>query len=69
MQKINWLEWDKEAFEKASKENKPILLDIHGVWCHWCHVMDNTTYFDKEIMEYVNENFIPIRADGQLLFF
>jgi len=63
MQKINWLEWDKEAFEKASKENKPILLDIHGVWCHWCHVMDNTTYFDKEIMEYVNENFIPVKVD------
>ena len=63
MQKINWLEWDKEAFEKASKENKLILLDIHGVWCHWCHVMDNTTYFDKEIMEYVNENFIPVKVD------
>lgn len=63
MQKINWIEWDKESFEKAEKENKPILLDIHGVWCHWCHVIDNTTYSDKEIIEYVNENFIPIRVD------
>ena len=63
MQKISWLEWNKEAFEKAEKENKPVLLDIHGVWCHWCHVIDNTTYSDQEIIEYVNENFISIKVD------
>jgi len=37
MNKINWNGWNKETFEIAAKEKKPILLDIHGVWCHWCH--------------------------------
>ena len=63
MEKINWLEWSKDAFEKAKKEDKPILLDIHGVWCHWCHVMDNTSYSDEIVIETVNKKFIPIRAD------
>jgi len=61
--KINWHEWSKEAFEKARKENKLILLSLSGVWCHWCHVMDETTYSDEEVIKLINENFIPIRVD------
>jgi len=63
MQKINWNEWNKESFQKAAKEKKPILLDIHGVWCHWCHVMDQTSYSDPEVIEIVNKDFIPIKVD------
>lgn len=61
--KINWHEWNKETFEKAKKENKLILLSLSGVWCHWCHVMDETTYSDEEIIKLINENFIPVRVD------
>ena len=39
-QPVKWHEWGAEAFEKAKRENKPVLLDIGAVWCHWCHVMD-----------------------------
>ena len=63
MQKINWQEWNKETFEKAAKEKKPILLDIHGVWCHWCHVMEQTSYSDNEVIEIINKDFIPIKVD------
>src|SRR3989338_7065665 len=63
MMGINWLEWSEEAFEKAKRENKPVLLDIHGVWCHWCHVMQDTTYSDEIVIETVNEKFIPIKVD------
>ena len=38
-QPIHWHEWGAEAFETAKRENKPILLDIGAVWCHWCHVI------------------------------
>ena len=62
MQKINWQEWNKETFEKSAKENKPILLDIHGVWCHWCHVMDQTSYSDEEVIEIIYKEFIPIKV-------
>ena len=60
--KINWLEWNKEAFEKAKKEDKPILLDLTAVWCHWCHVMDSTSYSNGEIAEIINKDFIPVKV-------
>lgn len=62
MEKIKWLEWSKEAFEKAKRENKPVLLDIHGVWCHWCHVQEES-YEDPIVIETINEKFIPIKVD------
>ncbi len=61
--KIEWMEWEKESFKKAKRDNKPILLDIFGVWCHWCHVADKTTYADKDVIKIVNENFIPVKVD------
>src|SRR2546427_815064 len=47
-QPIYWHEWGEEAFATARRENKPILLDIGAVWCHWCHVMDRESYDDPE---------------------
>jgi len=61
--KINWLEWSKESFGKAKQKDKPILLDLTAVWCHWCHVMDATSYSDVEIIRKINEDFIPIKVD------
>jgi uncharacterized protein len=61
--KIQWLEWSKESFEKARAEGKPILLDIKGSWCHWCHVMDDTSYSDPAIIDSLNKKFVPIRVD------
>ena len=63
MAKIQWLEWSKESFEKAKTEGKPILLDIKGSWCHWCHVMDETSYSDPSIIDSLNKKFVPIRVD------
>ena len=60
--KINWLEWNKESFEKARKEYKPILLDLTAVWCHWCHVMDATSYSNEEIAAIINRDFVPIKV-------
>src|SRR2546427_7169514 len=63
LNKIQWLEWGKDSFEKAQSLGKPILLDITGSWCHWCHVMDNTSYSDPAVIDLVNKNFIPVRVD------
>jgi uncharacterized protein YyaL (SSP411 family) len=62
-QPIQWHEWGPEAFEKAKAENKPILLDIGAVWCHWCHVMDRESYDNPDIAQLVNERFIAIKVD------
>jgi len=60
---IKWYHWGEKPFAEAKKRDALILLSISGVWCHWCHVMDETSYSDPEIIEYINENFIPIRVD------
>jgi len=62
-QPIQWHEWGEEAFATARRENKPILLDIGAVWCHWCHVMDRESYDNAETAQMVNERFIAIKVD------
>ena len=62
-QPIQWQEWGEEAFTAARRENKPMLLDIGAVWCHWCHVMDRESYDDPEVAKIVNENFIAVKVD------
>jgi uncharacterized protein YyaL (SSP411 family) len=62
-QPILWHEWGPEAFETAQRENKPMLLDIGAVWCHWCHVMDRESYDDPEIAAIVNQNFVAVKVD------
>jgi uncharacterized protein YyaL (SSP411 family) len=62
-QPIQWHEWGEEAFASAQRENKPMLLDIGAVWCHWCHVMDRESYDDPEVAAIVNEHFIAVKVD------
>jgi uncharacterized protein YyaL (SSP411 family) len=62
-QPVQWRPWGEEAFALAQSENKPILLDIGAVWCHWCHVMDRESYEDAEIAELINQHFIAIKVD------
>lgn len=60
---INWYPWSEEAFNEARKEDKPILVDVGASWCHWCHVMDEETYNDPDVIKLINENFVAIKVD------
>jgi hypothetical protein len=62
-QPIGWYEWGEEAFARARAEDKPILLDIGAVWCHWCHVIDRESYENPEIAEIINKLFIAVKVD------
>jgi uncharacterized protein YyaL (SSP411 family) len=62
-QPVEWHEWGAEAFARAAGEDKPILLDIGAVWCHWCHVMDRESYEDPHLAEVINQNFIAVKVD------
>ncbi len=61
---IRWNVWGSEAFAQAQAEDKPILLSLSAVWCHWCHVMDETTYSTPAVIAAINEHFVPIRVDN-----
>ncbi|HEX5236769.1 MAG TPA: thioredoxin domain-containing protein [Silvibacterium sp.] len=62
-QPVNWHEWGTAAFERAAREDKPVLLDIGAVWCHWCHVMDRESYEDPALAAIVNEHYVAIKVD------
>ncbi len=62
-QPVDWYPWGGEAFARAKAEDKPILLDIGAVWCHWCHVIDHESYEDPEIAKIINERFVPVKVD------
>ncbi len=62
-QPVLWREWNGEAFAQAKAQDKPILLDIGAVWCHWCHVMDRESYENAEVARVINESFIPVKVD------
>ena len=62
-QPVNWLPWGEEAFAQARALDRPILLDIGAVWCHWCHVMDGESYEDAQTAEILNAEFVCIKVD------
>ena len=62
-QDVDWYEWGEEAFARARAEDKPILLDIGAVWCHWCHVIDRESYENPQLAAIINQLFIPVKVD------
>jgi uncharacterized protein YyaL (SSP411 family) len=63
---INWRPWSPSAFEEAKLTSRPILLSISAVWCHWCHVMDETTYSHAGIIDLINREYVPVRVDNDV---
>jgi len=63
---INWKPWSANAFEEAKASGRPILLSISAVWCHWCHVMDETTYSHAGVIDLINRDYVPIRVDNDV---
>lgn len=61
---VEWREWGEAAFAEAREKDRLILLDISAVWCHWCHVMDETSYSDPEVAELINGSLVPVRVDN-----
>lgn len=62
-QPIDWYEWGPAAFDRAKAEDKPMLLDIGAVWCHWCHVIDRESYENPAIAKIISDNFIAVKVD------
>jgi uncharacterized protein len=62
-QPIDWYEWGPAAFDRAKAEDKPMLLDIGAVWCHWCHVIDRESYENPAIAKIISDNFVAVKVD------
>ncbi|MFQ5737291.1 MAG: thioredoxin domain-containing protein, partial [Thermodesulfobacteriota bacterium] len=62
---VDWWPWSQEAFARAKKEGKPVLISIGYSACHWCHVMERESFEDTATARVMNENFINIKVDRE----
>jgi len=62
---VEWYPWKPIAFERARRENKPILVSIGYSACHWCHVMEHESFEDAETAAFMNAHFINIKVDRE----
>ncbi len=62
---VHWLPWSEKAFEKATREDKPIFLSIGYSTCHWCHVMAHESFEDDTVARILNESFVSIKVDKE----
>jgi uncharacterized protein YyaL (SSP411 family) len=60
---ISWEGWSDAAFDRARAEKRLVILDLVAVWCHWCHVMEETTYQDPEVIRQIRAHFVALRVD------
>lgn len=62
---VDWYPWGDEAFKRAKRENKPVLLSVGYSACHWCHVMQRESFQNSEIAKYLNDNFVCVKVDRE----
>ncbi|MDQ3844807.1 MAG: DUF255 domain-containing protein, partial [Bacteroidota bacterium] len=62
---VDWYPWGNEAFEKAKKEDRPLLVSIGYAACHWCHVMEKESFEDPQTATLMNELFVNVKVDRE----
>ncbi|HZZ19015.1 MAG TPA: DUF255 domain-containing protein, partial [Opitutaceae bacterium] len=60
---IAWQPWSDSAFEQAKRDHKFVIMDLEAVWCHWCHVMDETTYKDPKVIALLGSRYVALKVD------
>src|SRR3954453_20514142 len=60
---LKWSDWGDDLFARAATEKRFVILDLEAVWCHWCHVMEKTTYADPEVKDLLASKYLPVRVD------
>jgi thioredoxin-related protein len=64
MQQPNWREFGA-GLKEAEKQEKPMVVDVYTSWCGWCKRMDRTTYADEQVLDYMEEAFVPIKMNAE----
>jgi len=62
---VEWYPWGEEAFREAAERDRPVFLSIGYSTCHWCHVMAEESFQDREVAEMMNRVFISIKVDRE----
>jgi len=62
-EKVKWLTIS-EAIEKSKKEKRILVISLETDWCASCKIMDNITFNDSTVADYLNKNTYPIRFNA-----
>jgi uncharacterized protein YyaL (SSP411 family) len=62
---VDWYEWGDEAFERARREDKPLLVSVGYSSCHWCHVMAHESFESETTAALMNELFVNVKVDRE----
>jgi uncharacterized protein YyaL (SSP411 family) len=62
---VDWLPWGEKALQRATSENKPLLVSIGYSACHWCHVMERESFEDPATAALMNERFVCVKVDRE----
>ena len=60
---LHWQDWSADIFTLASREDRFVILDLEAVWCHWCHVMEETTYANENVIKLLKDRYMTVRVD------
>ena len=60
---LDWQSWSDDLFARAKQQDRLVLLDLEAVWCHWCHVMAETTYKDPAVVTLLRQKYLLVRVD------
>lgn len=63
-QEINWMTMN-EALAAQKKNPKKIFMDVYTTWCGPCKMLDKNTFSDKEVIEYINENYYAVKFNAE----
>src|SRR4051812_1093014 len=61
---LKWQPWTDQIFEQAKRENRFVILNLHAVWCHWCHVMEEKTYRDPDVVKLLQGKYLTVEVDA-----
>jgi thioredoxin-related protein len=62
--KIKWYDFE-EAVAASKKNPKKMFLDMYTDWCGWCKKMDQSTFINPVIVEYMNKHFYAVKFNAE----
>ncbi len=62
---VAWHPWGEEAFARARRLDRPILLSVGYAACHWCHVMERESFEDPDTARLMNDHFVCVKVDRE----
>lgn len=63
-QQIKWMSMG-EALKAQEKKPKKIFVDVYTDWCGPCKLLDRKTFKNKDVVEFVNDNYYPVKFNAE----